>query len=425
VNDREASAAPAGRCFDVGVVGAGAIGASVALELTRRGAKVLVIDQGDGWAAGCSAGNAGLLVPSHAGHFATRSDLARAAVWALRRDSPFGFRPRPALVPFLRRLLPATGEAAARKTRDLLESLALESLEMHATLGARGVDTGFTRNGVVEIYETRRGFAHGAAVAADPGRRRMDPSVVSGPELAELEPAVQGALAGGVVYPHEAHLDPRAYVTAVGSAAQAAGACFAPGNEVKAVRRVAGSVVIDASRGQFRANVVVIAAGAWSAQIGRTVSGAPPLEAGKGYSIDLELERAGGIRRPLLLREARVAVTPLGDRLRLAGTMQFDGLRVNVDHVKANAIRAATERVLPITELGHAAATWAGLRPCTPDGLPLIGPLGAEPGLIICAGHAMLGLTLAPISAQLVADFIEGRDSRERARLDPARFGSR
>ncbi|MCW2643684.1 MAG: hypothetical protein JWP76_5990, partial [Dactylosporangium sp.] len=102
-----ASLGPIRNRTDVAVIGAGAVGASIALELSRRGRDVVVLERGADWAAGCSWGNAGLICPSHAGPWATSSDIGQAMRWMLRPDSPLGIKPSPALVPFMGRLLTA------------------------------------------------------------------------------------------------------------------------------------------------------------------------------------------------------------------------------------------------------------------------------------------------------------------------------
>jgi D-amino-acid dehydrogenase len=418
-NRREA---PSGQPTDVCIIGAGAVGASIALELTRRGATVTVLERDDGWGPGCSSGNAGLLCPSHAGHFATRADIVSAMRWILRSDSPFGLRPRPALIPFAVGLLRSTNATTAKKTAHLLRELSLQSLELHETLARDGLTPGFTRNGLLDVYTTQAGLARARQASAAQARAGLDPQPLTPSELLEIEPALSPGLAGGILYPHEAHLDPADYVQAIGTAAEQHGATLVAGADVADIERHTDGCRVHSTRGPVIARAVVIAAGSWSGQLTRTLGYRLPLEAGKGYSLDLETPHEPLVRRPLMLQEARVAITPLRQRLRLAGTMQLDGLDLRIQPTRTDAIRAAATRRLPGSRSARVLHSWAGLRPCTPDGLPMIGWLSKDRSVAVATGHAMLGVTLAPISARLTADLLEGRSSRELQPLAPSRF---
>jgi D-amino-acid dehydrogenase len=407
--------------FDVAVIGAGAVGATVAYELAQRGARVVVVERGSGWAAGCSWGNAGIICPSHAGHYASRREIVSAAHWMLRRDSPFGVRPRAALVPFAARLFRSTSPRRAASAADLLLDLSRRSLDGHAALVQAGIESGFARRGLLDVYATGRGLQHGRAAAAAPARAVLESQVLTPVEVRQLEPALAGQLAGGVLHPHEAHCDPLRYVKAVGGAAEAAGARLVVQTEVRGHERAGSGIALQTSSGAVRADAFVIAAGVDSARIARAWGVRMPLEAGKGYTVDVE-RRATPLQRPLMLQEARVAVTPLDGRVRLAGTMQFDGLDLRIERSRTEAIRAAGARALPSTSGAAQIQVWAGLRPCSPDGLPLIGWLTTEPPTVMAAGHAMLGLTLAPVTGHLVADLVDGRAAPELSALDPGRF---
>jgi D-amino-acid dehydrogenase len=146
---------------DVAVVGGGAIGASVALELARRGARTLLLERGPELAWGCSAGNAGLICPSHAFPLATPAALRQGLRWMLRPASPFHVRPTPRLVPWLARFAAASTPRRAHASMETIRTLSLAGLELHAALHAEGLDTGFERRGVLNVYETASGFAAG------------------------------------------------------------------------------------------------------------------------------------------------------------------------------------------------------------------------------------------------------------------------
>jgi D-amino-acid dehydrogenase len=419
--------APAGRASgkpDVAIIGAGAVGASIALELTRLGRSVAVLDMGSGWAPACSSRNAGYVCPSHAEHFATRQDIANAVRWLLRPDSPFGIQPRPALVPFAFRLLRGTRRSACAHAASVLRDLASRSLDQHVELHASGLDTGLVRDGLLDVYATQRAFRKAQALLRERASLDSEPTVLSARELAALEPGIAVGRAGGILHAGDAHCDPLRYVEAVGGAALAAGATFRPGVRVERLRAQGSGVSIETSSGPLAAGTVVVAAGAWTKPLLRRAGWRLPLEPGAGYSIDLGPEAAGIVRRPTLLREERVALTPLSGRLRLAGTLEFRGLDSSPSPARLNGILDASTRAFPALRHATVRSTWGGLRPCTPDGLPVVGWLSTTPPIAVAAGHAMLGLTLAPVTATLIGDLLDGRANALLPALRPQRFAA-
>jgi D-amino-acid dehydrogenase len=125
---------------------------------------------------------------------------------------------------------------------------------------------------------------------------------------------------------------------------------------------------------------------------------------------------------PMLIQEARAAVTPLGDRLRVAGTLDIAGLDLSLSRKRVDALERTATRILG-TEGRDVVDVWAGLRPCAPDGLPVIGRPAALSSLILATGHAMKGVSLAPISALLVAELVTGEPpSHDLRPFSPDRF---
>jgi D-amino-acid dehydrogenase len=393
---------------DVAIVGAGTIGACIALECARAGATVLVLDAGDGWGVGCSLGNAGWICPSHAGPFATSDDLANAVRWTFKRDSPFGVRLSPALIPWLARLLRFTLDRAhVRRVTSALHDLALESRALHAAYAASGVETGYEQRGLLDVYRTAAAFR---AVSNCEG-------ALGEAEARAAEPLLEGPVAGAVLHPDDAHCDPVRFVQAVGRAAEDAGAALHAVRRVTSVRRHASGAELDVGGEAVRARTVVVATGAQT----RTLIPQIPIVSGAGYSLDLTPEDAAMPSRPIFLHEARIAITPLSSTLRMAGTMVIGrDPRPDVDRRRLDAIHRAGVAALPAWAGSRRSAGWAGARPCTYDGLPTIGRHG---DVIVASGHGMLGVTLAPATAALLAPLVlEGRLAPELAPFDPARW---
>jgi D-amino-acid dehydrogenase len=404
-------------------VGGGAIGACVALELARRGARPLVLERETELGWGCSAGNAGLLCPSHATPIANPAALRQGLRWLLRPDSPFSLRPTPRLVPWLARFAAASGSRRAAAGTETIRRLSVASLELHDALAAEGLDTGFERRGTLNVYETEAGFTAGRREAAANAAAGVRAETLEASAARGLEPALAGSLAGAVLYPDDAHCDPLRFVQAVGHAAIDAGAAVRTQVEVLGLHRDGRSrTVVETTAGEFLAGTVVLAAGARTPRLARNLGVFVPVEGGKGYHVELE-PAASDPRLPIFLQEARVIATPLRGRLRLAGTLELSGLDLGVDRRRVEAVVASGTRALPSLAGRPVRRIWRGLRPCAPDGLPVVGRVPPADGVVLATGHAMMGLTLAPVTGKLVADLLAGgQPGEELAPLDPGRF---
>jgi D-amino-acid dehydrogenase len=183
------------------------------------------------------------------------------------------------------------------------------------------------------------------------------------------------------------------------------------------------TVITTADGGEYDGDVFVLAAGVWSGPLSAKLGVPMPIRPGKGYSVDYSPAPVT-LRTTLTLEDARVAVTPLNGMVRLAGTMEFGGFDESVNSVRVDAIRRAA--VAAFTDWGSPdgeATPWAGLRPMTPDGLPIIGRLGPLRNVFIASGHGMLGLTLAPATAEIVTDMVvHQRMPLTAAAVSPGRF---
>ncbi len=401
---------------DVAIIGGGAVGAACALELARRGAAVTLLERGPELGSGCSAGNAGLICPSHSTPISNPAAVRNGLRWMFDPASPFYLKPRPAAVPWLARFLLSARKAPAGARA--IRALSMASLELHAEL-ARNLDTGFERRGVLNAYVAEASFAAGRAEAQASG---LPFEALDRDEALALEPALGTRTVGAVYYPHEAHVDPLRCVRAVGRAAALEGADIRTRVGVIRLRREGGRTAIETTDGVLRPQTVVLAAGAWSGALARTVDVYLPLEGGKGYHVDLE-GAEGDPRIPTWLQESWAIATPLPGRLRLAGTLELAGLDLSIDTRRAEAVRRGGERGLRGVEGRRVIDVWAGLRPCTPDGLPVIGRPEGLPGLVLATGHAMKGVSLAPVTGRLVAELLVGQTpSHDVGPFRPDRF---
>lgn len=407
------------------VIGGGVIGVCSAYYLAREGFAVTLVEKAD-IAAGSSYGNSGLIVPSHAIPLAAPGVLWRGLKWMRDPESPFYIKPRLdwQLARWLWRFRAACTPDRMRRAIPVLRDLSFASLALYRELAALpGLEFGFRQDGVLMVFRTAEGFAdavHESLLLAESG---LTNKLLDGAAARAHEPSLRPEIVGGVLFPDDAHIIPHAFVTGLARVLEGQGVRILRSTEVLGFR-VAGRNVaaVETTRGELEADVVVLAAGAWSPGVAASLRLDVPIEPAKGYSVTYE-RPAGGPGLPLILGEAKVAVTPMGDRLRFGGTLELAGLDLAVNRRRVAALVRGAGRYLHGTEALRVIEIWRGLRPCTPDGLPLVGRPRRYENLILAAGHAMIGISLGPVTGKLVAQLASDQTPAvDVSALNPDRF---
>ncbi|MGW5449504.1 NAD(P)/FAD-dependent oxidoreductase [Streptomyces asiaticus] len=388
------------------VIGAGAIGLSCAYFLARRGATVTVADpRGPG--GGASRRNAGWVVPSMSAPVPAPGTVVKSLRWTLRRDSPVHIRPSldPAFARFMTAMLRRCNRADYAHGLHVTAELNRRTLELFDLLRADGVDFEHHRTGLLLAFLTEKSLhQHAEELAGLTRYGTPAPEVLSAGEARHTEPALSDAIVGAIRCPGEQHLDPDSFVDQLAAACRDRGVTFLREEVTDLDERDGTRIGAATGPGDtaLRADAFVIAGGAWTPRLTGPLGFRLPLQAGKGYGFDFRPAPVR-LRTATYLSEAKVAVTPLTSGIRLAGTMEFTGLDENVDTVRAGAIADSAGRYFRTWDTTAARPrAWAGLRPMTPDGLPAIGPVPGYDNVLVAAGHAMLGITLAPVTGHLV-----------------------
>ncbi len=395
--------------YDVIVVGGGIIGLSTAYCLARAGRSVLLLEKGD-IGAGSSYGNAGLITPSDSLPLPSPAVISQGLRWLLDPDSPLYIKPRPDfdLLRWLWQFLRSSNRSTFLRSIPILRDLSRESLRLYREwMAEEGIDVPFAQAGLLLVYRTEAGFQDGLALAETLARFDIQSQVLNKNEARDRIPLLRPDIVGGVYYVEDAHFDPAAFLRAFAPKVAARGVRMLTHTEVLDFRVQAGKVTrVMTTRGEFPTEHVVLAAGAWTPRLTRRLGSRLPVEAAKGYSITIRRPPAFP-EVPLILDEAKVAVTPMGNTLRFAGTLELAGLNLGITMRRVNTIKRGVSEYLtiqpdeePLVEL------WRGLRPCSPTGLPYIERLPHVANVIVATGHCMLGMSQGPATGCRVAEMV-------------------
>ena len=410
------------------VIGGGVIGLSSPYYSALRGFSVTVVDRSPQQDDGCSYGNAGMIVPSHFIPLAAPGAVALGLKWMWNPESPFWIRPRldKDLFGWGIKFWRAANADHVRRTAPLLRDLHLGSREAFEELAGTDANSfGLVRRGLIALCQSEHVLEEEAQVASKARELGIPAEVLNARDLAKLEPSVQMNAVGAIYFPKDCHLPPHRLMQHLRKLAQQAGVQFIFDTEVQGVRRDENRIrAVETSGGEITADQFVLAGGSWSPILAKTLGLNLPMQAGKGYSLTLE----NPPKLPnicAILTEARVAVTPMGSSLRVGGTMEMAGLNENINHTRAAGIVKAATRYYPEFRKEDFAniKPWCGLRPVSPDGLPYLGRTKRFSNLVVATGHAMMGLSLGPVTGKLVAETLS-RDnpSINIQALDPDRY---
>jgi D-amino-acid dehydrogenase len=404
----------------VAVIGGGVIGLCTALYCAKSGFRVTVAERNGERRDGCSYGNTGMVVPSHFVPLAAPGMVALALKWMWNPASPFYVKPRFSL-DLMKWGLQFTRSANAehvRRAAPLLCRLHLESRAAYEELASGVNDFHFEKRGVLVLCRTAHALEEEAALVEPARALGLHAEVLDRKGIEQIEPGVRIDALGAVRIAEDCNVEPRSLMDALQARCAAAGVEFRWNTEAGGWRTAGDRI---RSFGALEADQFVLAAGSWSSALARGLGLRLPMQPGKGYSLTLERPRRSP-RYCSVLAEARVSASPMNGALRFGGTMELAGLDESINPIRVRGIVAAVQKYYP--DFGaqdfEGVQPWHGLRPVTPDGLPYIGRSAVARNLVVATGHAMMGVSLGPVTGKLVADALQGSPNAEL--LSPDRY---
>lgn len=402
------------------IVGAGITGVAAAEWLRRDGWSVTLVDPvmpGD--PEQTSYGNAGLIARTSVVPVATPSLTRKAPAMLFDPNSPLFLRwsylPRlmPWLLPFLRN----TTRARMRKIASGLSDVTFDSNEQHRALYDGTAAEPFVAHGSYTIlYWDKSAYDSDSLTLELRKQYDLVPEALSRADLVERDPNLSNQYQFGTLYEDFSWItSPGTYVAALFAHYKAKGGTF---RQAKAVGiSPGGTPAVTLEGGEVLTGAkVVLAAGAWSGRLGKSLGLPVKLEAERGYHVAMH-DPSFTAPNPYMLTDAKCVVTPMQGVLRAAGIAEFGGLDAPASDKPPALIRKAVKRLYPSLEFSRS-ETWMGRRPTTPDSLPSIGESACAPNVIHAYGGQHIGLTIGPKLGRLTADLASGR----RINLDLSQF---
>lgn len=412
------------------IIGGGIIGLSTAYYCAKLGYRVTVIDRNAAQRDGTSFGNAGMVVPSHFVPLAAPGMVALGLKWMWNPASPFYIKPRfdAQLLDWGHKFWRAATHEHVHRSAPLIRDLSLASRQCFEEIAALpDTDFGLVKRGLLMLCQTEHAWHEESNTAARARQLGIPAEVLDAKQTAALDPGAQMNIVGSIHFPLDCHLSPSRFMAVLQEQLGKLGANFIWNCEVKnLVQDRSGKIqsVELSDRQEIVGDEFVLCGGSWSPELAQTIGLNIPMQAGKGYSLTLPKPR----KLPQLcsiLTEARVAVTPMGETLRVGGTMEIAGLNEDINPVRIRGIIDSFCRYYPEFKPSDfdAVQPWRGLRPCSPDGLPYLGRTERFANLSLNTGHAMMGLSLGPISGKLMSQIISGeKPSLNLNALSPDRY---
>ena len=397
---------------DILIIGGGPVGLSCAYYILKLGRKVTLLDAKE-IGKGSGSGNAGHIVPSHIIPLAAPGVVTSALKWMLDpAHSPFGMKVSldPKYISWLLQFITACSEANVKRAIPPLNSLGQLSAKNFAQLIAEEkFDCSYQEKGLLFLYKTEKAFHDGQHEGEFMQKHGISVAVYDKSIIHEVEPAALDDVLGGVHFTGDAHLNPAVFLKLLSDRVRAMGAEMFENTSVTGFESVNGKITkIKTNAGDFEAEQIILAAGALTPSVARDLKLIIPIQPARGYSLTMSATTQMP-SHALILGERRIAVSPMGGILRFTGRLEVGNYSMEPNPIWIQRIENSAREYIALDAILEIKETWAGLRPTTPDGMPIIGLSPHYQNLVLATGHAMLGLSLGPGTGQLVAELVTGQ----------------
>ncbi len=388
------------------VIGGGVIGMNIAFRLAKEGREVALIEPND-LGMGASYGNAGTISDYATIPVGTPNVLRNLPNLFLNRNSPLSVRYRtlPSLLPWLLEFtyqsLPAQAESNAERIGRLLSGASNMWQELSAELGA---SQHLHKRGCLYLYESEKAFA---AAKYDERLRRengVEVEAITAQEVLVHEPNLQSFEGGAHYFPNATSIDdPGAVMKIFAQNLAELGVTIYPTSAVSIDDSSEKNVKVFCKDQTLEASKVIIAAGAYSKPLAKSVGENVRLDTERGYHLEFDMDTPP-VSRPVCSAKRGFYASPMRGRLRIAGTVELGGLSLPKVERRLKVLERGAREMFP--ELGEPSRSWFGFRPSMPDSVPVIRSSKRNKNVIMAFGHGHIGITLAPATAQIVSNIV-------------------
>lgn len=394
------------------IIGGGISGLFSAYYLSQLDYDITIIDSGD-LTNGCSFGNAGLIVPSHIIPLASPGIIHKALKWMFNSHSPFSFHPKlnkDFILWCLSFFLKSSKSHIERSIKPLREISYLSS-DLYKELDVK-FDNSFSlkSNGLLMLYKNEKTAEEEMKLAKLAVEYGIETNILTPKNIELLEPNCKYNTIGGVHYLSDSHLIPNLLMQNLINYLKVNNVCFIPGEKITDINYKNRKIIsVTSNKKNYEGDLFLFTSGVWSSELLKKINLNIPLVAGRGYSFNIPVKN-NSPTIPSILVDDRVAVTPMGKKLRIAGTMEIDSVNSKIRTNRIKGMVQSFNKYFPElnVELPGKDQIWYGHRPCSPDGLPYIGKSDYYNNLFVAAGHAMLGVSLGPATGMLISELISG-----------------
>ncbi len=400
------------------VLGAGVVGTTTAYFLAEDRHEVTVIEREPAPALETSFANGAQISACHAKPWAGPHVPWQAFKWMFKPDAPLLFRPwrfDPALWSWGLKFLRNCTDARLHVNMQRTLRVALYSRAVLKALRQRtNIQYDQVTQGILHIYRTSAEFTEGRKTAAQLAGYGLPQDILTPAECVKLEPALAHAAArdlkGGLLSPEDESGDAQKFTTALSRLAAERGVKFQFGTNIRRIERQGAHITrVITDKGPIEADAFVLALGSYSPHFAREIDLHLPVYPAKGYSITVDIENAAAAPTVSITDETNFMVfSRLGNKLRVAGTAELAGWSTELLQRRVEPLVRNAKSLFPAASTYGDLHAWAGLRPATPDSVPILGATRYE-NLFLNTGHGTLGWTMACGSARIIADLISGR----------------
>jgi len=397
---------------NIAIIGGGISGLFSAYFLHKSGYKVSVYESSK-IGVECSYGNAGLTVPSHFEALANPGVLKKGLKWMLNPNSPFFLKPRfdMDLIKWIIRFNSFCTKKNVENNKYFLRDISLYSTSLYKDLmNSTDFDFDYKNTGLLMLCKEEKTLKEEEYLIKEANELGLKGRILNQDDLKQLEPNASFDVLGAAYYEDDGRVQPYDLIIAIKNYLEKEGVVFKEDCTIKDINisNVKIDSIVDNNNNVYYADEFIFTAGVYTSNIAKKFNLNIPMQGGKGFSFKVDKNDALNFTTPMILAEEKVAITPYDSYVNFAGTMMICGEDKSIVQRRVNNIRNASNNYINGLDIkeNQMDDLWAGLRPCSPDGIPYIGRSKELSNLIIATGHAMIGISLGPATGKIVTSLI-------------------